>query len=205
MIQGTEGAHLHGCSCRRIVCPTWFGLGAALLIAGPVLAQPVARLRPTTPDYQDYFADAVALAEADDGAWALVGAPGDNDATGDAGSVFAYWRDGAGVWHLQAQLFAPGAPLYQGGFGSGVALAQEGEMAGRLLLVAETGYDAPGQAYVFRREGEGMESVWSVEAVLVPDSLRHPDHVFGYGLPAVALDASPEAEAQSGIVAVVGR
>ncbi len=168
----------------------------ALLCLAPsaVRAQVVARLTPTSPDYEDDFSAAVAISEADDGAWALVGASGDNDATGDAGSVFAYYRTDDG-WQMQAQLFAPGAPLYQGGFGNALALR------GRWAVVAETGYAAPGQAYVLRREGEGMASVWEVEAVLEPAVLADSAHVFGV---AVALDVSAEAEASGGYVAVVG-
>ncbi len=134
------------------------------------------------------------MTEADDGAWALVGALGDNDATGDAGSVFAYYRSEAG-WELQAQVFAPGKPLYQGGFGAAVALS------GRWAVVTEAGWAARRRAYVLRREGDGMESAWVVEAVLEPESLAHPEHLFGVS---VALDTSEEAEAGGGYVAVVG-
>ncbi len=168
----------------------------ALVCLAPSVAraQAVTRLTPTSPDYLDDFSAAVAVTEADDGGWALVGAPGDNDATGDAGSVFAYYRTAEG-WQMQGQLFAPGEPLFEGGFGSAVALS------GRLAVVTEAGWAARERAYVLRREGEGLASAWVVEAVLEPEVLADSGHVFGVS---VALDTSAEAEADGGFVAVVG-
>lgn len=106
---------------------------------------------------------------------------------GDAGAVYVYRNDGSeggpAAWGLEARIepsdAAPGRA-----FGSDLALSADG----RLLVVGAYEFCDQGRAYVYRREGDGAQSAWMEEAVLIPPAL--PDMIcFG-----AAVSLSEEAE-----------
>ncbi len=130
-----------------------------------------------------YFGEAVALSA--NGATALVGAGGAQNADGSRGAAFAFTRSG-GAWQRQAWLTGEPDAF---GLGGAVALSSDGATA----LVGVTGIGSvggsppPSASYVFRRTGTD----WTREARLQSD-----DATEAFGL-AVAL--SPD-----GDLAVVG-
>lgn len=171
----------------------------ALLVfwEAPASAQPgpVTLLTPQAPaSFSAYSGSGVALAEADDGTWAFVGS-----LCGDFLEVWHHTPDG---WARHTRLVHPEGQDDVRGFGSPLAAA------GRFLLVSEGGCfdDAErtlNRAYVYRRDGDGLASAWTLEAVLVPGDL--PEGLaFGLREPGLALDTSAEALAAGGLVAVVG-
>lgn len=87
------------------------------------------------------------------------------------GTVYVYRNDGPAsgpaAWTLEAQLEPWDAA--SSGFGADIALSADG----RLLVVGAYGFcqNGPGRAYVYRREGDGAQSVWIEEAILTPPVL----------------------------------
>jgi hypothetical protein len=97
------------------------------------------------PDDYDDFGTSVAV----DGDTLVVGAPGVDDPTGNAGAAYVYLYV-EGKWVLR-QTLHPDEVHASESFGYGVAIS------GDLMVVGARGYDEPegnaGAAYVFRRDG----------------------------------------------------
>ncbi|MHC5008269.1 MAG: hypothetical protein ACYTGF_13025, partial [Planctomycetota bacterium] len=110
------------------------------------------------PDGQaeDFFGASVAIA----GAWALVGAPFDDDRGTNSGSVYVFKRNSSGAWQQRAKLTRPGGdPLDY--FGTSVAISGLDAIVGAPLDV-----DGPaeGSATVFHRSGNTWTKVGRLRA-----------------------------------------
>ncbi|MCH8963267.1 MAG: FG-GAP repeat protein, partial [Bacteroidetes bacterium] len=141
-----------------------------------------AKLIPDDAEVRDRFATSVALS----GAYAAVGATGDDDGGDGAGAVYVFVRQGQ-TWTQQAKLIASDAGE-DDSFGRAVALD------GDYLLVSAPGNDEQGErtgaAYVFKRDGE----TWTQQAKLTAS-----DAGVGDGLgSAVALEGALAAIGASG-------
>ena len=147
-IVGADGDGLHGENA-----------GAAFIFVrdGKQYKQ-MARLAPPDLETFDFFGRSVAIS--DDGFWAIVGAPGDDDEGASSGSAYVFSRI-SGSWKLQAKLTASDG-AGQDSFGEAVAISAKGEYA---LVGAirddDAGVDA-GSAYVFLNTG----SSWKEQAKL---------------------------------------
>ena len=135
----------------------------------------------------DAFGAAVSLAAAGDAL--VLGAPGEDssatgalrpgdprwsaaladDGAGNAGAVYAYRRDPAGRWRLEAFVKAPGAGA-EDAFGAAVSLAAAGDALaagapGAGALNPGVGASGSGAAHVYRRDSSGR---WRLEARVGP-------------------------------------
>jgi hypothetical protein len=126
------------------------------------------------PGPGDRFGNGVSISG--DGAYAIVGAAGDDEVIIDCGSVYIFSRSGS-TWSFQQKILAPdrGTNSY---FGQSVAISSDGSYA----LVGSSGFDRPGQpindnvgaAYVFSRSGTS----WTFQSkITAPDP--GPSDYFG--------------------------
>lgn len=141
----------------------------------------------------DFFGAAVAI----DGAYAVVGAYGDDGSDNEnQGAAYVFYRDGAGSWSQVAKLTAPN-PGNRDRFGISVAI--DGEF---LVVGADDEGESTGWAYVFRRTGP---TSWdSGTRIVGPDSAAGDrfgesvaidgDYVL-VGAPSHTIDSSPVAGA----------
>lgn len=119
----------------------------------------------------DRYGDAVVV----DGDTAMVGAWGNDELATDAGAVYVYTRDAAGVWSMQQKLSASDASA-DGRFGSIIAIQGDTAIIGRdswdfdLSLI--------GSVYVFTRDANG---VWS-ESQKITAFDEAPGDMFGQSL-----------------------
>ena len=90
---------------------------------------------------RDYFGTSVSIS----GDTAIVGAPGNDDAGSDSGSAYIFVRNGTS-WTEQAKLTASDVAAWDN-FGHSVSIS------GDTAIVAETGEDYLGSAYIFVRSG----------------------------------------------------
>jgi len=141
-----------------------------------------AKLIPDDGEARDRFATSVALS----GAYAVVGATGDDDGGDDAGAAYVFVRQGQ-TWTQQAKLIASDAGE-DDSFGRAVAID------GDYLLVSAPGNDEQGDrtgaVYVFKRDGE----TWTQQAKLTASDAGAGD---GLGS-AVALEGTLAAIGASG-------
>ncbi len=132
-----------------------------------------AKLTADVPATGDAFGFSVDI----DGAFLVVGAPGDDDGGSDAGAAYVFVKDSAGKWTLQAKLTASDAAL-EDRLGCAVALS------GIFVIAGAPGHDDgafdTGAAYAFTFDGQ----TWQQQARFSAFSADEGDF-FGE---AVALD-----------------
>ncbi len=142
-----------------------------VLVAPLVNAQPVPEVKLLASDRAagDYFGYAVARSA--DGRFALVGALGDENATG---SAYVFERSG-GAWVQRAKLTASDAAVGDE-FGGSVALSGDGGYAlvGAAYNADVGGFGFSGSAYVFERSG----NTWTEQAKLTASD-ADGDDTFG--------------------------
>ena len=109
----------------------------------------------------DFFGRSVAI----DGDYTVVGAYIDGDNGSWSGSAYIFKRNGS-TWSQQAKLLASDGGAYHE-FGFSVSIS------GDRVLVGADGANNIGAAYIFKQEG----SVWSQEAILLPDYAATGDQV----------------------------
>lgn len=130
----------------------------------------IAKLKSKDIQENDFFGRSVAISA--DGAWALVGVPGDDDKGGSSGSVYVFVRKN-GTWEQQNKLIASDGSGSDS-FGEAVSISGAGDVA---LIGAprddDMGNDS-GSAYVFTRSG----NTWRQETKLTALDGRE-SHLFG--------------------------
>lgn len=146
---------------------------AAHVAAGTgVMSQTIAAPSDAT-DYRFGFAVAVSS----DGTIALIGAPGSNPPTAEAGKAYVFTRQNGGPWTEQAEL-TPSPSTANDFFGGAVALSRDG----RTAIVGASGTyisaATPGSAFIFTQNA----GVWTQRAHLTGDT---SGDFFGFS---VALD-----------------
>ncbi|MCW5725724.1 MAG: FG-GAP repeat protein [Maricaulaceae bacterium] len=124
----------------------------------------------------DYFAYDVAVS----GDTIAIGSPYDDDAGGDRGAVYIYYRDtgGAGNWGLHKKLLHPGTVGGNALFGLSL------DLSGDILIVGapydDTNVQDSGYTYVFSRNEGGADN-WGLLATIDPDVPNVGD-LFGWSV-----------------------
>ncbi len=135
-----------------------------------------------SPKSFEFFGRAVAI----HGDYAVVGAPGADDAGGTTGAAYVFRRTTEGTWVEEARLLASDASM-KAGFARGVAAFVSSDGVPLTLIGAPSDSDLRGAAYAFRRTSDG---IWVEEAKLVASDSETND-LFGLG---VALAEAPGGE-----------
>ena len=141
--------------------------GAAYLFerneGGPDNWGQVIRLIPTEVDEIDQFGFSVDI----EGDWAVVGAPGDDDAGGNSGAAYVYQRVG-GVWTFHDKL-VPGLISIFAEFGWSVGISGDTIVCGTRR--DDTLVNNGGSAFIFQRVGNEWQSVQKIYS----DDLENDD------------------------------
>lgn len=133
------------------------------------------RLAPDELSETDRFGASVSLADGT----AVVGAPGDSERKGDAGTAYVLEPDSEGNWHVVDELF-PETPVDVGLFGWAAAHDDGHALIGAYY----SGEDPRGGLYWFREREDGWERMGEVQ----PEPVEETNYARGILGRAIAMD-----------------
>jgi hypothetical protein len=161
-----------------LLCALALAVGLFASVPGPVEAAAtlaeVKRLTALDADAGDQFAHNVAV----NGDVAVVGAPFDDAAAGNAGAIYIFERDAGGAdnWGEVKKIIASDAGTFEE-FGYSVAVSGDTAIAG---APASHGGEHAGAAYVFERNQGGANNWGEVKKLTASDAAEQDQ--FGYSV-----------------------